>query len=163
MFNSCDYVPAFATNESISYLPVPVDGSNATAKPRYLSIGSVGSIRAIAYDPANKSVMWMDSVTNSLKSVAINGSKSWEFSVPAGLDTFSMAYDWFGGQVFVTESNGFQIELLTVNGDSVGSLLKLSNNPLSLDKPGEVVLDDINRLVSYWLTNGVHCMYCVIL
>lgn len=141
-----------ATNDSISYLPVPVEGSNATSKPRYLSIGSVGSIRAIAYDPANKSVVWIDSMTNSLQSVAIDGSERWEFSVAPGLDTFSMAYDWFGGQVFITESNGFQIELLTLNGDNVGSLLKFSDNPLSVDKPGEVVLDDINRFVGLYVT-----------
>ena len=134
-----------ATNDSISYLPVPVDGSSATASPRYLSLGSVGNIRTIAYDPANKSVLWIEK--DNLQSVAVDGSQRWEFSVPSGLDTFSLAYDWFGGQVFITETNGFQIELLTLNGENIGSLLKLENNPLSLKKPGELVLDDINRFV----------------
>ena len=143
-----------ATNESINYLPIPVDGSNATAKPRQLSIGLVNNIRAIAYDPANKSVLWVDNTTSTLQSVTISGSERWEFPVPAGLNTISMAYDWFGGQLFVTESSGFQIELLTLNGESVGSLLKFTDNPLSLNKPGEVVFDDVNRLVSF-------CAFCV--
>ena len=136
-----------ATKDSISYLPVPVDGSGAVARPRRLSIGSVGNIKAIAYDPANKSVLWIDNITNYLHSVAVNGSEGWEFSIPSGLDTFSMAYDWFGGQVFVTETSGFQIELLTLNEENVGSLLRFGNNPIYLDKPGELAFDDENRFV----------------
>ena len=147
-----------ATNDSISYLPVPVDGSDATASPRRLSIGSVGSIRAIAYDPANKSVLWLDSEAGNIQSVAVDGSNKWIFSAPSGLETFSMAYDWFGGQLFVTENNGFQIDLVTLNGDNVGSLLKFPENPLMLDKPGEVVFDDASRyvvnLTDEWVAQG---------
>lgn len=138
-----------ATNDTISYLPVPVDHSSTSAHPRRLSIGSVGQIKTLAYDPANKSVVWIDSMTNNVRSVAIDGSEEWDFSIPHGLDPFSMAYDWFGGQMFVTETSGFQIELLTLNGGSVGSLLKLSDNPLHINKPREVVLDDINRFALY--------------
>ena len=134
-----------ATNKSINYVPVPVDGSSTTS--RRLSIGPVGNIQAMAYDPANKSVLWIDNITNTIQSVAINGSAQWEYSVPSGIETFSMAYDWFGGQVFVTETSGFQIELLTLNGESLGSLLKLADNPHHLQKPREVVIDDENRFV----------------
>ena len=144
-----------ATNESISYVPVPVDGSSTT--PRRLSIGSVGNIQAIAYDPANRSVLWIDNVTNTIQSVATDGSVRWEYSIIPNIETFSMAYDWFGGQVFVTETSGFQIELLTLNGGSVGSLLKLADNPLFLQKPGEIVFDDESRFVNdstIWM-----CMY----
>ena len=134
-----------ATNKSVSYAPVPIDGSITTS--RRLSIGPVGNIQAIAYDPANRSVLWIDSVTSSIQSVAINGSRQWEYSIPSGIETFSMAYDWFGGQVFVTETSGFQVELLTLNGEDVGSLLELAENPLFLEKPGEVVFDDESRFV----------------
>ena len=134
-----------ATNKSVSYAPVPVDGSITTS--RRLSIGPVGSIQAIAYDPVNRSVLWIDSETNSIQSVAINGSRQWQYSIPSGIETFSMAYDWFGGQVFVTETSGFQIELLTLNGVRRGSLLQLADNPLFMQKPGEVVFDDENRFV----------------
>ena len=134
-----------ATNKSISYAPVPVDGSSTTS--RRLSIGPVGNIQAIAYDPANRSVVWIDNVSDLVQSVAVNGSVQWEYSIPSGINTFSMAYDWFGAHIFVTETTGFQIELLTLNGENVGSLLKLGNNPLSVQKPGELVFDDVNRCV----------------
>ena len=147
VFIAVDTFLLLATNDTISYLPVPVDGSNATARPRRLSIGSVGSIRSIAYDPANKSVLWIDGEADSIQSVAIDGSNKWLFSAPPGLETFSMAFDWFGGQLFVTEDDGFQIELLTLNGDNIGSLLKFAENPLYLDKPREVVFDNTSRFV----------------
>ena len=134
-----------ATNKSVSYAPVPVDGSSTIS--RRLSIGPVGNIQAIAYDPSNRSVVWIDSVSDTVQSVAVNGSAQWEYSIPSGIETFSMAYDWFGGQMFVTENAGFQIELLTLNGESVGSLLRLDDNPLFAQKPGEVVFDDDNRFV----------------
>ena len=134
-----------ATNKSISYAPVSVDRPSTTS--RRLSIGPVGNIQAIAYDPANRSVVWIDNVSDSVQSVAVDGSAQWGYSIPSGIDTFSMAYDWFGAHMFVTETTGFQIELLTLNGENVGSLLKLENNPLSLQKPGELVFDDVNRCV----------------
>ena len=135
-----------ATNKSVSYAPVPVDGSSTTS--RRLSIGRVGNIQAIAYDPANRSVVWIDSVSDTIQSVAIDGSAQWEYSIPSGIETYSMAYDWFGGQVFVIEATGFQIELMTLSGKRVGSLLRLDDNPLSVQKPGEVVFDDEYRFVN---------------
>ena len=135
-----------ATNKSVSYAPVPIDGSSTTS--RRLSIGRVGNIQAIAYDPANRSVVWIDSVSDTIQSVAIDGSAQWEYSIPSGIETYSMAYDWFGGQVFVIEATGFQIELMTLNGKRVGSLLRFDDNPLSVQKPGEVVFDDEYRFVN---------------
>ena len=159
VFVAVDTFLLLATNDSISYFPLPVDGSGATASPRRLSLGSGGSIRAIAYDPANKSVLWLDGEADKIQSVAVDGSNKWVFSAPPGLETFSMAYDWFGGQLFVTENKGFQIDLVTLNGGNIGSLLKFPENPLMLDKPGEVIFDDASRYVlnhATLLMDGLH-------
>ena len=51
----------------------------------------------------------------------------------------SLAYDAEGGHIFATEVAGFQIELLTVNGDGVGSLLD------DIQSPSDVVFDGETR------------------
>ena len=51
-----------------------------------------------------------------------------------------------GGHVFITEKQGFQIELLTVNGGGRGSLLDIRDamrrtGSLVLDRPGDLAFD----------------------
>ena len=39
------------------------------------------------------------------------------------MSVLSIAYDWLGGQVFLTRELGFQMKLVTVNGEGGDSLL----------------------------------------
>ena len=50
----------------------------------------------------------------------------------------SIAYDWLGGQVFLTKELGFQMELVTANGEGGNSLLFHDVQQTSL---GDVVFD----------------------
>ena len=62
------------------------------------------------------------------------------------LRPFSFAFDWRGGQLVLTEENGFQLSLVVPEGNRHGLLLNLTVNRLSpLKKPGEVVFDSYTR------------------
>ena len=62
------------------------------------------------------------------------------------MSVFSMTYDWIGGHIFLTEDHGFQIELLTINGEGTGSfLLHDVQQTRNLPRPGDVVFDMDDR------------------
>ena len=67
--------------------------------------------------------------------MTVNASLSWDVLSLSGFAPTSLAYDWVDGHVFVTEKGGFQIELLTVNGEGRGSLLE------DIQSPSDVVFD----------------------
>ena len=72
----------------------------------------------------------------------MDGSQFWNIKKIANVSAFSMAYDWMGGQIFLTEEQGFQIELVTVNGEGLGSLLLHDvQQTRTLLRPGDVVFD----------------------
>ena len=59
---------------------------------------------------------------------------------------FSMTYDWIGGHIFITEDQGFQIELFTINGEGVGSFhLHDVQQTRNLPRPGNVIFDMDDR------------------
>ena len=53
-----------ATQEAIHYLPIHTDVSPAISRP--LPIGPLYDVSAVAYDPVNKSVLWIDRETQFL-------------------------------------------------------------------------------------------------
>ena len=76
----------------------------------------------------------------------MDGRQFWNIREIANVSAFSMTYDWMGGQVFLTEDQGFQIELVTVNGEGVGSLLLHDvQQTRILPRPGDIAFDVDDR------------------
>ena len=65
-----------------------------------------------------------------------------------------MAYDWRGGHIAITETNGFQIQLVTYNEQGRGSLLDLAMDMI-LEKPQELVFDAEARLVAVYVRESM--------
>ena len=83
----------------------------------------------------------------SCSSVALDSTSERTLPLPDGLKPTSLAFDWKGGHIFSLESPGFQIELTTINGQEVGSVLDFSglDKRYSLNVSGEVAFDTATR------------------
>jgi hypothetical protein len=83
-------------------------------------------------------------------SVNLDFESEWKIHLSSNIsenfDPFSLAYDWAGGHIVLTETDAFQVKLVTADGLRHGSLLDLiRERPLVVDKPGEVVFDSEMR------------------
>ena len=63
------------------------------------------------------------------------------------VDPFSLAYDWRGGHVVITEFDRFQLQLVTEDGQGRGNLLDLARGATRLEQPRDVVFDSEARYV----------------
>ena len=64
------------------------------------------------------------------------------------MQPFSLAYDWMGGHIFLTDANSFEIKVVTVNGEGRGSMLEAKVDDTRgsiLHKPGELAVDSRSR------------------
>ena len=62
------------------------------------------------------------------------------------MSVLSIAYDWLGGQVFLTKELGFQMKLVTANGEGGDSLLFDNvQQTRNLSRLGDVVFDVDDR------------------
>ena len=59
-----DSLLLIATQEAIHYLPIHTNISTGSSHP--LPIGPLYDVSAVAYDPVNKSVLWIDRETQFL-------------------------------------------------------------------------------------------------
>ena len=90
-------------------------------------------------------------------SVALDGQSRWSISLSnnkTNLLPFSLAYDWRGGQIFLTDEDSFEIKLVTIDGRGRGSMVDSSKNNAPgymLSKPGELAVDSSRRSVFFLL------------
>ena len=75
------------------------------------------------------------SVTFCPPSATINGSLFRNITQIDGVRPHSMVYDWRGGNIFLTEKDGYQIRQLAINGEGMGVMLE------ELHQPGDLVID----------------------
>lgn len=88
--------------------------------------------------------------------MALDSSSETSIPLVGDLRPSSLAYDWVGGHIFATERTGFQIELMTINGDGVGSVLDFDvDQKYQLNILGDVVFDSDTRLVSVLHTKSI--------
>ncbi len=75
--------------------------------------------------------------------MSLDSSSDYSYSLVNDSAPYSMAYDWRGGHVFTTTSPGFQIELTTINGEGVGSVLEFqaTEKRYVLNILGELLFD----------------------
>ena len=113
-----------STADAIYYLPVaPSTAIDAIPpEPLPLSIGPLYNVSAITYDPNSERVLWADSVSGRVGVASILGSPCSTIATLSDLSPVSLAYDWKGNTVFLTEWNRFGIEL--VSGSGVKVLLR---------------------------------------
>ena len=85
--------------------------------------------------------------TNSC-SVKVNSRSEWEIPIATEMELhpFSLAFDWKGGNIVFTETDGFELKHVSADGNGRGSLLDFEFKPRSrLEKTGEVVFDSDSR------------------
>ena len=88
--------------------------------------------------------------------MALDSSSETSIPLVGDLRPSSLAYDWVGGHIFATERIGFQIELMTVNGEGVGSVLDFDvDQKYQLNILGDVVFDSDRRLVFNFINISV--------
>ena len=83
----------------------------------------------------------------SLCSVSLDSTFDYSYPLVNDSAPYSLAYDWRGGHVFTTTSPGFQIELTTINGEGVGSVLEFQGTEKRyvLNILGELLFDTDRR------------------
>ncbi len=73
-----------------------------------------------------------------------------EWTIPISeepLQLFSLAYDWRGGHVFLTEEDSFELKMAVTNGDGKGTMLDITG--VRVSKPGQVFVDSSHRWVKF--------------
>ena len=106
--------------DTIYYLPVPPpNGATAVTQPLQLlphSIGPLYSVEAIAYDYNHERILWADSTSGTVGVSGLYGFPCSTVTILSGLAPFSLAYDWKGSNIFLTETNRFEVEIVTNSG-----------------------------------------------
>jgi len=78
--------------------------------------------------------------------VALESTSSQTIPLREDILPSSLAYDWRGGHIFYTGFPGFQIELATINGNGIGSVLDFGSEKLyELNIIGELAFDSYTR------------------
>ena len=84
--------------------------------------------------------------SSHLHRATVDGRQFWNITRLPNVSVLSIAYDWVGGQVFLTKEQGFQMKLVTVNREGGDSLLFDNvQQTRNLSHLGDVVFDMDDR------------------
>ena len=99
------------------------------------------NVTAMTYDPVDRRLLWIDEERSEFVAASLDGLEAWRIDSWAISDVrpLSLAYDYEGGNVFLSERDRFQILQLAVNGGGRGGF-----NTADYQRPGllAVAVDD---------------------